>query len=262
MTQADIPPGGEGEIEVTFSTGGKKGTQTKSISITSNDPNTPTAKVKVRALIEVEFDFESRSLDFGRVKLDEPVSKSTKLVIKDPTKASLTELSSSNPLVEVKQLASEVSESGETKVEIEITLLPGYPLGRMRETITAHSNLESKPKATIRISASVQGEVELIPETLRFDRYPRNDEKTSKSQKLQIVNKSPDHDLHILSVEDPDGRLALELKTLQGGQRYEVAATLIEDAFGEGTYYKGTIQIKTDNPKQETITVNYNIYSR
>ncbi len=262
MTKADIPPGGEGEVQVTFSTAGKKGKQTKTVTITSNDPENPKTKVKVKALIEVEFDFALRGLNFGEVKLDEPFSKNVFVTVKDAANTQITKLESTSEFITAKQLETIPGDNGAAKIEIEITLLPGLVPGRITGTITAHSNLESKPKSNIRLSGSVIGDIKLIPETLRFDRFPIKGEKTSKFQKFQVVNLSEERELHILSVEDPDGRLDLVINTVEEGQKYEVEASLIEETLGDGNYYRGTIQITTDNPDQGTAVVSYNIYSR
>jgi hypothetical protein len=54
----------------------------------------------------------------------------------------------------------------------------------------------------------------------------------------------------------------LELNTLEAGQKYEITATLNEDALTQGTYLRGSIIISTDNPEQETVKADYLIYNR
>jgi len=262
LTQADIPPGGEGEIEVTFNTGSKKGQQKKTITITSNDPVNKIAKITVLAFIEVEFDFEMHGFNFGKVKLDEPVVRSVYVLVKDPAGVQITGLEASSPFLTARQLGTETSTKGESKIEIEITLNPGYPPGKINETLLARSNLAGKPEVTMRLSGSVEGDISLSQEVLRFDSDPTKGEQTSPIQKVQIFNTSPEKKLNILSVNDPDGRIKLELKTLQIGQMYEIDASLINESLGEANYYKGAIYIETDNPEQDTLVVDYSIYSR
>jgi archaellin len=247
---------------VTFSTGSKSGQQTKTITVTSNDPDNKNSKLKVKALIEIAFGFSSRGLNFGTISMKDSATKSVFIEIKDPTTTQLTELVSSSPLIEVRQLPATADTSGGSKIEVEIMLKPGHEPGKLNETITAKSNLEGKRESKLRISGTIQGDIELNPMAIRFNRVKDDEEKSTKSQTVHIVNKTPERDLNILAVEDPDGRLELELKTLQGGQRYELVATMNGENLGETNYLKGKINISTDNPKQPTVTVDYVIYSR
>ena len=182
--------------------------------------------------------------------------------VKDAANTKITKLESSSPFITANQLETVVGDDGSGKIEIEVTLQPGFVPGPVRESITAYSNLENVSKANIRLSGTVIGDIKLTPETLRFDRNPMPGEQTSRTQKFQIANLSEERELHILKIEDPDGRLKLVLSTVEAGQKYEVQADLIEEAIGDGNYYKGKIVIMTDNPEQETAVVDYNIYSR
>lgn len=262
MTQADIPPGGEGEIEVTFSTGGKVGNQTKTITVTSNDPDNANSKLKITALIEIAFGFSTRGMNFGTVSMKDEVTKTAYIEIKDPATTQLTELISSSPLIEVRQLPATTDADGKYKIGVEVKLKPGSKPGRFNESIKAKSNLEGIRESTLRVSATITGDIELNPLSIRFNRIPDDEEKSTTSQTVHIINKSPERDLNILAYEDPDHKLNLDLKTLQGGQRYELVATLNGDNLDESNYFKGTIEITTDNPEQEKVTVDYMIYSR
>jgi hypothetical protein len=216
----------------------------------------------VTADIEVEFDFDKRALNFGTVKVDEPVSKTAFLLIKDPATTQITKLESTSEYVTVRELNTTDNDSGGSKVEVEITLLPSHPLGKINASVTAQSNLEKKSRTTLRLSGKVRGDIDLIPENIQFNHYQSDKTKTTKLKQIQVVNRSETDELHVLSAEDPDGRLSVEIKTVQEGQRYRLNITLIEGALGEKTYFKGAIVIKTDNMEQETLEADYSIYSR
>jgi hypothetical protein len=203
-----------------------------------------------------------RGLGFAEVRVDEPITKTAYVIVKNPS-TQITELTSSSPYLEFKQLPMELSEDGtESLIPIEVTLLPGVGLGNLRENITAISSLENKAKAVLRVSGKIKGDIELMPAALRFDRNPIEGENTSKFQKVQVTNIAPDRELNILSVKDPDGMIDVEWKMLQSGQRYEVSGTLNEETFGEKKYFKGAIWIATDHPVYDSIKIEYNIYNR
>lgn len=247
---------------MTFSTGSKKGQQKKTITITSNDPVNKISKVYVSAFIEVDFDFEMHGFNFGKVRVDEPVVRSVYMLVKDPSTTKITDLESSSPYLTAKEVGVKPMEQGEAKVEIELTLLPGYPPGKILETLKARSNLPDNKEVTLRLSGTVEGDINITPEVLRFDADPVLAAKSSPYQKVQITNLSPEKSLNILALNDPDGHINLELKTLQGGQRYEVDASLIDSSITEQSFYRGSIYIETDNPEQDTLVVDYTIYNR
>ena len=52
VSAADLPPGGEGKIEVKVSTNGLNGPLTKTIEVFSNDPATPRLRLTVSGRVE------------------------------------------------------------------------------------------------------------------------------------------------------------------------------------------------------------------
>lgn len=212
-------------------------------------------------MIEVEFDFDSYSLSFGSVSQNDSLTKSAFIQVKDPKKTKITDITTSSPLVTARQVKPPVLEGNKTKIEIEVTLLPGLPPGRLSETVTVHSNLKSKQVATLRLSGSIIGEVEVTPENLRFiirDSVNPGDESTT--QRLVILNRAEGTPLHILGVKDQNDRLRLVLRTVEEGQKYELTAALKQEAPSTGSNLSGSILITTDNPKQKEITVKYSAF--
>ena len=66
VSNADVPPGGEGKIEVKVSTKGRSGKLTKSITVETDDPVQPIMKLKVSANVIVDLDFERPYMRFDR----------------------------------------------------------------------------------------------------------------------------------------------------------------------------------------------------
>lgn len=262
MTTADIPPGGEGAVEVKFNTAHKTGKQSKTITITSDDPNNPTTRIYVRATIEVDFDFQMRSINFGGLTLTEPITKSAYLIVKDPSTTEITKITTSSPFMTAERVPAVEAESDSTLVEVAVTLLPGYPLGRINETVKAFSNLPKSSMATLVVTGKAQGDIDVIPDNLRFDRSLTDPDKSSGPLTVQVTNLSTEHDLSILSVEDPDDRLNLEVGVMKPGQKYEITATLKNDLSKDVKYFNGAIVISTDNPDQNQIKATYTIYNR
>lgn len=197
----------------------------------------------------------------GVIASDEPAGKSTFLLIKDPEQTQITEFTSSSEYITAELVLSSADSAG-SKVEVEVTVNPGLPPGRFNESITAHSNSEEYPTSVIRISGEIKGDISLVPDMLKFDRYLSDSSKTTRVMTLHIVNESEKRPLQVLSVDNPGGHLTLEIKTVRPGELYEVTATLKEEALTEGTYFSGMINIKTDDPRQGSLDARYMIYNR
>ena len=220
-------------------------------------------RISVTVLIEVEFDFELYSLNFGKLKTNDTATKSTFIQILDPEKTRIIDITTSSPFVSAKRVEASESADNRTRIEVKVTLSPGLPPGRIKERVTVRSNLNSKPEATLRLTGSIIGDVEVTPEVLRFVvNESQGASNQNISQKLKITNNSENKPLRILGARDPDDRLKLNVKTVEEGQKFELTATLKPEALATSGNQTGTIVITTNNQEQKEITVRYNIVRR
>jgi hypothetical protein len=64
-----IPPGGSGEVKVTFSAGSSMGLARKSVVVTSNDPRAPSTHLEISAVVQADLSYEPRYI---RLITDDP----------------------------------------------------------------------------------------------------------------------------------------------------------------------------------------------
>ena len=257
MTETDIPPGGEGIIEVTFDTGRKKGKLKKTITVESNDPAKPKATLHVSALIEVEFGFEAHSLDMGRIHKGESSTKTAVLLFKDSSKRDLLELSSSKDHIVTRSTGS--SSDNESRIDVEVTVGPDTPPGRLNETITAKLSDGSYPAASLRIAGIVVGNVEVSPETMRFTVDTSRTAANQSEQRVRVVSTQDGALLRLLSVEDTKKLLVIEVDTTVPGDQYVISARPSDDALVLKRNTSGEIKIQTDDPDQPDMRIRYSI---
>lgn len=213
----------------------------------------------ITAYIKVEFDFEQAHLNFGKIDRDETVSKSAVIKILDPDNTRITGITTSSPLVQAVQ--SEDPSGGKSgEVEVEITLLPGLPPGRLNESVVAESNLESCPTARLRVTASVLGPIEIKPEVIRLacSSADTADEELPQ-QSIEIRSRSSETALEILEIEDPQNRLEFALSTIEEGRSYRLTAKARREALPSEGGLAGAIRIVTNVPEQSEVTVRYTI---
>jgi hypothetical protein len=258
ITTAEIPPGGEGEIKATLDTRGRKGLLSKSIRVTSNDPQNPASKITMIAYVELDFEFEALSLYMGKVPKGDGTIKRAFIRVKDPDEVKVVRITTSSPYLTARQVERSPEDTDRSRIEIEVTLLPGFPVGQIKETLTVFSNLERKPEARLRITGTIHEGIEINPDALDF-LMTGTGNMARKSTKICVINNyRQGQPLEILRVRDLDGYLDLELMTLEEGRRFKLKASLKSTEAPEGGQLSGSIVINTNAPDHKEIKIVYN----
>lgn len=178
-------------------------------------------------------------------------------MVKDKENTRITDIASSSPHVLAKQLGYS-EKAGNSVIEIEVTVLPGMPLGRINETVTVHSNLENKPKTVLRVGGYIQGDVEISPKMVTFVVSPKSPPK-GQQKRMVIISNYKDTPLEIISVKDPDGLVGLILEPHDEGKRFGLQVTLLKNNLPKGRDHYGKVIITTNNEEFEKIEVPYKI---
>jgi hypothetical protein len=259
LTDTDIPPGGEGKIEVSFDTKGKRGTQKKTITVTSNDPVNPTTTLSVSATVVIEFGFELYALNFGRLLFEQSMTKTAPLLIRDADKVQVAEVTSDSRYVTTRIASPATSTSG--RAQVEVTVLPGMPIGFFTAEITARSSQATIPPATLTVSGTILGNVEAMPPEIRYKLIKEKPDPAILTQKVSIRSTRDTGTFRIVSVEDPDNRLTLKLDTVTAGREFTLFATLKQSAIDAGEA-QGTVLVRTDDSTQSALSIPYNVMVR
>lgn len=229
----------------------------KSIKVTSNDPQNPTTTIKVIAYVELDFEFESVTLYMGKVPKGDGAIKWAFLRVKDPEEVKIVDITTSSPYITARQIDRSLDNTDRNRIEIEVTLLPGFPAGIIKETVTVHSNLKRKPEARLRIAGSVPEDIEIIPKALDFLISGTANIAHKSTRICVITNYRQDRPLEILEVRDLDGHLNLELTTQEKGRKFKLKITLKSVEAPESGHLSGSILITTNAPGFEEIRVIY-----
>ena len=180
-------------------------------------------------------------------------------MVKEPEGIEIVDISTSSPFITARKLDYFEQKSGYARLKIEVTVKAGLPVGRVNETVTVRSNLEKSPTATLRVSGTVAGNVEVNPKHLRFEFTETEPSRQGLVKKAFIKNNNEAAPLQIFSVRNPDGHLDLEFRPITEGQKYELKATLKYEARAKGTNLGGRIVIITNNPTQGEVIVRYGV---
>jgi len=258
LTSTDIPPGGEGQIEVTFDSSHKTGQQKKTVTVESSDPRNPRASLQISALIEVVFGFEQSVLDFGRIRKGQPVSISTTLLAKDPSITKTITFTSSSPHITA-NLAKAPAGSGSEKgrLTIEVNGSPEMPSGKLNATLTARAGAGSVADATIQIQGTVIGNVDITPDRVQFHIDTSKADAKPVKQVIKVVSTEDGAQIHILDIKDVDQRLKFHVDTLLADKQYEISLTPQPAVMKARQNVSGAFTITTDDKEQPVTPVTY-----
>lgn len=258
LTKADIPPGGEGKIEVTFDSGIKKGQQNKSVTVESNDPRNPRTSLNISVFIEVEFAFEGYSLDMGKIRKGRPVSKTATLLYKDPAMVKTISFTSSSPYLTAAIANTPAPEKGRLQVDISATA--EMPVGRINAAITARAGDSAALDTRLQIVGAVVGNFDISSDAVRFHIDTTKSGLESVKQTVTVFETTDEARFHILGVEESYGRLAFHIDTLLADKQYEITMTPTSAVLAAKQTVSGVVTITTDDAEQPSTSVNFTIF--
>jgi hypothetical protein len=258
LTSTDIPPGGEGKIEVTFDSNHKTGEQKKTVTVESNDPGNPHALLNISAVVEIVFGFEQYSLDFGKLRKGQPISVTTTMRVKDPSIRKTITFTASSPQITavlVEPPAGSNSEPG--KLTVEVSGSAEMPPGKIGTTLTASAGNDSVPDATLQIQGTVIGNLDVSPDIVQFHVDTSKSDAEVKEQVVKVVSVGDEVQLQLLKIEDANQNLKFHVDTLLAGKQYDITIKPKPTVLSARKNVVGTLTITTDDKDQPVMSVTY-----
>jgi len=246
VTAKEIPPGGVGEVKVTFQSKGYQGKTKKSVTVESNDPENPRIRLSVGGEVVAEVTVLPRYVNFRNVRRDsprEPISLEIKLLEGKGLK--IREVSVDNPSVLLKEL--ERTESGAL---YSVSLVEKVPTGRLAGKILIETNSKKSPTVQVPVYAFVQGRVEVSPQMISFGMI-RPGEPSVRDIVLRVTG---DTRFTIDRVDVTSDVITTEVLPEKEGELYRLRVT-----YGPGKKTKGRVSerltIHFSGEEEETLEV-------
>ncbi len=169
LSNDTILPGKTGEIKTTFNSANYKGSVKKTITVLSNDPDTPSYKLTISGEIVEVISIKPRNINFGSFRSDNQSDKTVKISIKALSEPDfkITNVSSSTPFVDAS--ASVATEGGYT---ISATLKNYNKIGRFSGKILLDTNSAKQPEASIIFYGVVEGDIVINQKRVYFGTVP------------------------------------------------------------------------------------------
>ena len=221
LKNKEVLPGGEGQIEVTFDTNRRGGDNHKTITVLSNDTNSPRAELEIRANVETLLAF-----DPGFVRLNPEIGKQQVsevwLAGKLKEQAKLKILETTGEAEVTIELADKKLENGHNLQGLRFSVV-GKKVGFGNGNLTVGTGLDKPDKLQIGFHWTVTGNVQVIPAQLYFSAHMG----PASERVLRISSRKTDFRLREARILA--GPFTAKILTPDAGAGYEVHVALKKD---------------------------------
>lgn len=249
-----IAPGQTGKIHAVLDTTTFNGPISKGVTAFTNDPDTPTIELTVRAKVEPYVSAKPGYARYLFVK-GEPVKALIGQTIWSPdgTAFNVVKVESPKPFLKT-SFREAKGEERQADVEgkqwrVDIELAEDSPVGALAETVVIHTDHPKQKMIHIPVSGFVRPTVAVTPPVADFGSIEL---KEAMSKALNIRNFATEP-IKVTSVEEQINGIDAKLEPLSDGREYQVRLTL-KPELGKGPF-NGTLTIHTDSPKTPVIQV-------
>jgi hypothetical protein len=246
VSQADIPPGGEGKVEVKVHTAGRAGPLSKSVTVETDDPVEPRAVLTVNCNVVVDVDLERTFVPLGMVKLGDEPAMAIPFIGKALDAAEFGEVRVDMP--DLKAWLVKVNKDGRQVPQLEMKY-KATALGAASGRVTVKLLKPRVADLVVSLNVNVQGDITILPPQV-FLRASAQGAVAPQVVELK-TDKAP---FKVKKVEDPDRLLDVRLETAEPGKWYKLHVAL-KDGKGPGHDFSTKVVVTTDARQQPTLVV-------
>jgi len=195
-----IAPGEEANMDIAIDPRRIPGFEaTRYLTITSNDPDSPSLQVTVTSHVEPEFETEPREVDFGVIDKGAPQEmkvllrqlQEERLVLEQVNSHADRERSPIDDEIEftfVERPEAEWKTPGKAEYEITVKLLPSAPSGKAVYAMYLKTNVKRLPWYSTLVRSIIEAPYELSPKSPEFIALPNDG---SQPGILTVTGKGP-----------------------------------------------------------------------
>ena len=192
MTNFDkvIPPGSEGKVHAKVDISHASGSLAKSITVESNDPDTPTVNLTIKATVK---QYVTTSVDMVRFQVDKGQSIAQEVTLNTAYEKPIT---LSNPKVDSEDFKVEMTpvdkgpQSEQKAYQLKVTISPQATAGEHRATVKIDAAGSPQETVEIPVYAKVSGPITAQPPVVTFQvrTFPETVKTTQKVNIRELPN--------------------------------------------------------------------------
>ncbi len=242
-----IPPGGEGKVPVVLNTEKIRNKFTKYVTVTSNDPVTPTLRLRISGEIKARVSVAPRAAAFSHIgESAEPPPSTIKLTNNTDEPLTLAlESTASGPF------SAELIETQPGKeFELKVTARPPYAPKLNKGQFVVKTNFESEPTVQVPVTAYVPPRLDLSPAALVLP----GEIGREQSRLFRFTNNGPTP-VKVLSADAGDSPLTVELVEREAGKNYDIKVGIPEGFEAPARGQELSITLKTDDAQTPELKI-------
>lgn len=257
-----IKPGSTGKVTAHVDTTAFAGPIAKSVTLETNDPNTPTAQLTLHAIVKpyveaypagfVRYTLLQGDADSQTVTLyseeDEPFEITKIEVPGDYVKATFAKIEKKE------DLAPNVGRPGQNQYKVTITVGgPDVKIGPLADKIQIYTNSKHQPQYPISISGIVRPTFRVEPTGVNFGEVAPSDSAATRSVLLRSNDTKMPEKFTVTKVESSVPAVMTSIKPGANKGEYEVTLQLAKDS--KPGDIDGTVKIFTSDKMNPVVTV-------
>jgi hypothetical protein len=258
-----IHPGGVGKVSAAVHTTNFKGPVTKSVTVTTNDPENSRFTLTIKAVVTVPLDVQpSENIAFNG-KAESLSAQQVTITSADGQPFDITSVTAADPsfTATVVAVPAEGSPAPATKAgtvasgvgKYRVTVNPSknIAVGRLNSSILLKTTHPKASDLTLRVFGTVTGDIDVVPQYLTLS---TGASATSEAKVQHAMIKKPTGEpLQILSVTSDNPQVETKLTTVTEGREYDLEVRYT--GAPATTALSAKIAIATNDTKQPKLEV-------
>ncbi len=249
----EVAPGRAGLVKAKVDTSAFTGPITKSILVLTNDPETPTTTLVVKANVKPYLEVLPRPIVRFNTVRGEAIEREVKVVTDDAVDFKITKATASVPYITatVHPLSGDELVAGKYKVQygVKLTLGEDAPIGAINATVTLHTTHPHAKTLKIKAFGVVRSLLHVTPGNIQFGSVQA---KFKPGRNVIIVNNRKEP-VQVTGAKVDDPAFTAEVRPIEEGKRYQVTVTIKADA--EPGPRSTVLHIMTTDPQHKELKV-------
>lgn len=251
-----IAAGATGHVSAKLDTKDFSGPISKSILVMSDDPQSPTVTLVIKADVRPYVEILPRPLVRFNAVMHEPFNQTFIVAGADPNeKFEVKSVTSNVPFIatSVRKLADQELVAGKSKTQYEVTLslTDAAPIGPINAVLMVNTDVKEAPKVPVKVYGVVRALIHVTPTQVQFGSVQAS---TRPGRNLIVVNNRTDGTkVQVTGAKVDDTAFDARVTTIEDGRRYQVTVVVKPDA--DPGSRDATLTLTTDDKDFPNVTV-------
>lgn len=251
-----IAAGTTGHVSAKLDTKDFSGPISKSILVMSDDPQSPTVTLVIKADVRPYVEILPRPLVRFNAVMHEPLNQTFIVAGADPNeKFEIDGVTSSVPFIatSVRKLTDQELVAGKSKTQYEVTLslTDAAPVGPINAVLMVNTDVKEAPRVPVKVYGVVRALIHVTPTQVQFGSVQAS---SRPGRNLIVVNNRTDGTkVQVTGAMVDDAAFDTRVTTIEDGRRYQV--TVVVKSGADPGSRDATLILSTDDKDFPTVTV-------